>query len=106
MKKSILLTVVALVIFGIGIGIVVKKSPKVTTKSTTVSESLWKEGNKPNKIVVISDLHLGANDKISQTVKNRKCLVNFLDRIQQTKDVKELVIAGDFLDDWVFELVK
>ena len=41
---------------------------------------------------------------ISETVINRQYLVNFLKSIQQTKDVRELVIAGDFLDDWFLPL--
>ncbi len=73
-----------------------------TTNAT--SKPLWKEGNTANKIVVISDLHLGIDDKISETVANREYLINFLKSLQVTKDVRELVISGDFLDDWFLPL--
>ncbi len=71
---------------------------------TTVSKPLWQAESTRNKVVVISDLHLGVDDKISETVANRAYLVDFLKRIQLTKDVRELVIGGDFLDDWFLPL--
>lgn len=61
---------------------------------------LWSGGTNKDKIVVISDLHLGIEDRYAETVKNRPRLVNFLRRLQKTTDVRELVIAGDFLDEW------
>ena len=61
---------------------------------------LWKSGKTKNKIVVISDLHLGVDDTFAETVKNRPYLVKFLQQLQKTPDVRELVIAGDFLDEW------
>lgn len=62
--------------------------------------ALWEAGNIRNKIVVISDIHLGIEDRYTETVKNRPLLIDFLKRMQSTKDVRELVIAGDFLDEW------
>ncbi|MEM1483431.1 metallophosphoesterase [Oscillospiraceae bacterium PP1C4] len=65
------------------------------------SESaLWEAGNTRNKIVVISDIHIGVDDKYAETVANRPILIDFLKRLQSTKDVRELVIGGDFLDEW------
>ena len=64
------------------------------------AESLWKADDKQDKIVVISDLHLGIQDEYTETLENRPRLVEFLQRLQNTKDVRELVIAGDFLDEW------
>ena len=61
---------------------------------------LWKAGDERNKIVVISDLHLGIDDSYTETLKNRPLLVKFLQRLENTADVRELVIAGDFLDEW------
>ncbi|NCB33110.1 MAG: metallophosphoesterase [Erysipelotrichia bacterium] len=61
---------------------------------------LWETGDERNKIIVISDLHLGIDDEYSETVANRPLLVQFLRRLQSTSDVRELVIAGDFLDAW------
>jgi len=64
------------------------------------TEPLWKAGDSRNKIVVISDLHLGIEDRYSETVENLPYLNSFLQRLQATTDVRELVIAGDFLDEW------
>ncbi len=61
---------------------------------------LWQTSGTRNKIVVISDLHLGVNDMYSEMVQNRPILIKFLQCLQNTKDVRELVIAGDFLDEW------
>lgn len=67
-------------------------------KSSTAA--LWEAGNTRNKIVVISDIHIGIDDKYAETVANRPLLINFLKGLQGTKDVRELVIDGDFLDEW------
>ncbi|NCA93140.1 metallophosphoesterase, partial [bacterium] len=61
---------------------------------------LWKTAASRDKIVVISDLHLGIEDEYTETLKNRPLLIEFLQRLQKTSDVRELVIAGDFLDTW------
>lgn len=58
------------------------------------------EGAKADKIVVISDLHLGVDDAYAETVKNRQILVDFLHHVAATGDIAELVIAGDFFDEW------
>lgn len=61
---------------------------------------LWEANQTRNKIITISDIHLGVDDDYSETVSNRQYLEAFLRRLQVTKDVKELVIVGDFLDEW------
>ena len=68
--------------------------------TSEAAKPLWEAGNERNKIVVISDLHLGIDDRYSEMIDNRPLLVDFLKRLQNTKDVSELVIAGDFLDEW------
>lgn len=62
--------------------------------------ALWDAGDTRNKIVSISDLHLGIDDDYTETLKNRPLLIEFLQRLQRTTDVRELVIGGDFLDEW------
>ena len=62
--------------------------------------ALWEAGNTRNKIVVISDIHIGIDDSYAEMVKNRPLLIEFLQRLQSTTDVRELVIGGDFLDEW------
>jgi UDP-2,3-diacylglucosamine pyrophosphatase LpxH len=53
-----------------------------------------------NKIVVISDLHLGADTSYSENVQHLPRLAQFLTEIRESETVKELVIAGDMLDEW------
>jgi len=71
-----------------------QSSPAVTTPLWTV------QGADQNKIVVVSDLHMGIEDRYSEMVKNRSLFIEFLHRLGTMSDVGELVIAGDFLDDW------
>lgn len=70
------------------------------TAESTSAAPLWKAGTTADKTVVISDLHLGIYDSFAEDVANRPQLVHFLKQLQATSDVKELVIAGDFLDEW------
>lgn len=77
---------------------VIKPAPNPT------ANPLWKAGTTRNKIVCISDLHLGVNDRISEDTVNRPYLIDFINRVGQTKDIRELVIAGDFLDEWILPL--
>lgn len=56
--------------------------------------------NERNMIVVISDLHLGADLAYAEINKNLKPLEKLLERIRLSPNVKELVIAGDLLDEW------
>ncbi len=51
-------------------------------------------------ILCISDLHLGANDSYAELTRNREALVNFLEHVKNSPNVKELVIAGDLIDEW------
>ncbi|UTB32895.1 MAG: metallophosphoesterase [Methanobacterium sp. ERen5] len=51
-------------------------------------------------IVCISDLHLGADDAYSELTKNRNALIDFLNWVRFSPNIKELVIAGDLIDEW------
>ena len=53
-----------------------------------------------NMIVVISDLHLGADLTYAEINANLKPLENLLNKIRTSANVKELVIAGDMFDEW------
>ncbi len=70
----------------------------------TAANTLWTPGTSADKIVVISDIHLGVSDKYSETVANRDLLIGFLEKLSNTTDVRELVINGDFLDEWYLPL--
>jgi UDP-2,3-diacylglucosamine pyrophosphatase LpxH len=76
----------------------------IVPATNPTANPLWDEGSTRNKIVCISDLHLGVNDKISQDTVNRPYLIDFINRAGQTKSIRELVIAGDFLDEWILPL--
>ncbi len=56
-------------------------------------------------IICISDIHIGDARTIAGGYngfeKNKKAFVNFLNQIRFSPNVKELVIAGDMLDEWV-----
>lgn len=56
-------------------------------------------------IVVISDLHLGINDQYAEIQKNRAPLVDFLQKLRRAPNIKELVIAGDLIDEWFIPAV-
>lgn len=57
-------------------------------------------GHERNMIVVISDIHLGADLAYAECNENLKALENFLEKVRVAPNVKELVIAGDLLDEW------
>lgn len=56
--------------------------------------------NERNMIVVISDIHLGADLAYAECSKNLKALEKFLGKVRANPNIKELVIAGDLLDEW------
>ncbi len=53
-----------------------------------------------DKIVVISDLHLGNDLSYSENVKHLGRLEQFLHEVRSSSTIKELVIAGDMFDEW------
>ncbi len=77
-------------------------SNKSTAEAAALKDiaALWDVGGTRNKIVVISDIHLGIDDRYTETLENRALLIDFLQRLKSTTDVRELVIDGDFLDEW------
>lgn len=52
------------------------------------------------KIVVISDLHLGNDLEYSETVAHLGRLEQFLNQVRLSETIKELIIGGDMLDEW------
>jgi UDP-2,3-diacylglucosamine pyrophosphatase LpxH len=57
-------------------------------------------GQERNMIVVISDLHLGADLNYAECKNNLGALEKLLLQIKAGQNVKELVIAGDMFDEW------
>lgn len=58
------------------------------------------DNDERNKIVVISDLHLGADLEYSETVKHIERLKQFLSEVRSSTTIKEMIINGDLYDDW------
>ena len=56
--------------------------------------------NERNMIVIISDIHLGADLTYAECNKNLGALEKLLGKIRIAPNVRELVIAGDLLDEW------
>jgi len=54
-----------------------------------------------NTIVFISDLHMNVNANYSWLKEHADDLAQFLTDLNAREDVRELVILGDLLDDWV-----
>jgi len=57
-------------------------------------------GNERNMIVILSDMHLGADLAYAECKNNLGALEKLLKQIKASPNVKELVIAGDLLDEW------
>ncbi len=57
-------------------------------------------GKERNMIVVISDLHLGADLDYAECKNNLPPLEKLLNQIKAAPNVRELVIAGDLIDEW------
>jgi len=53
-----------------------------------------------NMIVVISDMHMGADIAYTECKNNLGPLVKLLQQIRTAPNVKELIIAGDLIDEW------
>jgi UDP-2,3-diacylglucosamine pyrophosphatase LpxH len=51
-------------------------------------------------IVIMSDMHLGADLDYAECKANRAPLENLLNQIRVSQNVKELVIGGDLIDEW------
>jgi len=70
------------------------------TNNTTTINPFSNGTNERNMIVVISDMHLGANLDYAECKNNLKALEKMLYKVKASLNVKELVIAGDLLDQW------
>jgi len=70
------------------------------TRTPLIVDEFNNGSSQRNLIVIISDLHMGADLAYAENKENLKPLENFLTKIEESKNVKELVIAGDLLDEW------
>ena len=71
----------------------------VNTKTSSI-DPFANDSNKRDLVVVISDLHLGADLAYAEFNDNRKPLESFLEKVRVSSSIKELVIGGDLVDEW------
>ena len=57
-------------------------------------------------VVCISDIHMGQDDIYTEFRENRKPLIDFLNKLNSSSSVSELVIAGDLFDEWIIPASK
>jgi len=68
--------------------------------NTKALDPFTNDSNERNRIIVFSDLHLGANLAFAECKNNLPSLEKLLKQIKTAPNVKELVIAGDLFDEW------
>jgi len=73
---------------------------KLVAPKTTSIDPFTNDSNKRDLVVVISDLHMGADLSYAEFNKNAKSLEDFLEKVRVSPNIKELVIAGDLVDEW------
>jgi UDP-2,3-diacylglucosamine pyrophosphatase LpxH len=69
-------------------------------EETVIYDTFNTSSEKRDLIVIISDIHLGADKDYAEINLNLESLRAFLEQIRCSRSVKELVIGGDFLDEW------
>jgi len=77
---------------------------KQDTVASAGVKPLWEAGDTRDKIIVLSDLHTGFEDAYAEILQNRPYLIEFLQRITVTSDIREVVLNGDILDEWFLPL--
>lgn len=77
---------------------------KQDTAASAGVQPLWDAGSTRDKIIVLSDLHTGFEDAYAEILENRSYLIEFMQRIAVTADVREVVLNGDILDEWFLPL--
>ena len=93
-----ILYIVLIVVFLCLIALFIKiklADPKKSTINPFANDS-----GKRDLVVIISDLHLGADLAYAEFNKNAKPLENFLEKVRTSPNIKELIIAGDLFDEW------
>lgn len=97
MKRKGLNLLWAISAFALGACSSSSNDPALVNPFDTISVS---DNSVREKIVVISDLHLGSDLSYSENVRHLKWLEQFLKEVRSSATVKELVIGGDMLDEW------
>lgn len=97
MKKSYFLPLGVALILGFVSCNEANEEPVVVNPFDTISVS---SNDARDKIVVISDLHLGNDLSYSENVKHLQRLEEFLNEVRSSATIRELVLGGDIFDDW------
>jgi UDP-2,3-diacylglucosamine pyrophosphatase LpxH len=71
-----------------------------TGPSNPVIDPFSNGGIERNMIVVMSDMHLGADLSYAECKNNLGALEKLIKQIKVSPNVKELVIGGDLIDEW------
>lgn len=100
MRKKIYLTIFASLFLLTIITFTSCKKDKVDDKPQINLNAFNNGGSERNMIVIISDIHLGADLTYSECKENLGSLEKLLYQIKAAANVKELVIAGDLIDEW------
>lgn len=87
-------------IIGLAITLFASCGSDSDSNNPTTKSPLNNGTNVRNLVLVISDIHLGADANYEEIRTNRAALANFLEQVKASPNVKELVIAGDFFDEW------
>ncbi len=94
-KTGFLLILIAIAIFHVSCK---EKDDKTVTSpfdSMSVSDNVDRD-----KIVIMSDIHLGNDLSYSENVKHLQRMEQFLNEVRASATVKELVLNGDVFDEW------
>ena len=96
--KILSVIIIIIVVFVIAFVSWSKSNP--TSKTALGISPFTNGGNERSMIVVLSDIHLGADLAYAECNKNLSSLQKLLQQIHASPNIKELVIAGDLLDEW------
>lgn len=95
MKNSVFM-----VIMLIGLAFISCSRTKQKTESINQFDADSEKSIERDKVIVISDIHLGADLSYSECVAHIARLAEFIIEAGSSMSVKELVIAGDLFDEW------
>ncbi len=97
MKKNYFLPLLVALVLGFVSCNEANEEPVVVNPFDTISVST---NDVRDKIVVISDLHLGNDLSYSENVKHLQRLEEFLNEVRSSATIRELILGGDIFDDW------
>ena len=99
-KKPTHFTKIILIVIGVLATILVGLTMINMKKENLKTDPFANDSNQRDQIVIISDLHLGADLNYAELKDNLKPLENFLEKVRVSPNIKEFVIAGDLIDEW------